>query len=243
MAQVISISNFKGGTGKSTSVMNIGAGLAKKKKNVLLIDIDPQHNLTQGLGIKKINKSVYDCLVKEDEIKPIELKKNLSVVPSSIELIKAEIELSSLFKREYILQKKLDEIKEGYDFILIDCPPSLGLLTVNGLMASDLFFVPVEPEIFALNGLNVFKEALNNLEIDIDNILITKYDGRTILHKNVVKAIENFMPGKTFKSIIRKNITVAEAVTVNEDVFEYDKECNGAIDYKNLTNEIIKLYN
>lgn len=236
------MSNFKGGTGKSTTVMNLGYGLANKKKRVLLIDIDPQHNLTQGIGIIEAEQTIYDSLIKGKNLLPIELNKYLSVVPSSVDLIKAEIELSGMFKREYILEGLISNVKDNFDFIIIDCPPSLGLLTVNGLMASDLFFVPVEPEMFALNGLNVFNQALDKIDIDIDNILITKFDSRTNLHNDVVDAIERFMPGKTFSTKIRRNIKVAEAITENKDVYSFDNKCNGALDYNKLTNEVLRLH-
>lgn len=242
MTKIITLANFKGGVGKTTSTINIGAGLANKKKKTLLIDLDPQFNLTQSLGVQEPQSSIYEALTGKEELKIIEITNKLDLIPSTLDLIKAEIELSSEFKREYILDKLLGPIKENYDFILIDCPPSLGLLTLNSFVASDLIFIPIEAEYLSLKGYSILREAISKVGLEIDKVFITKYDSRKILNRDVVKSIKDNLDGKVFKTIIRDNIALAEAPACGVDIFRYNKNSPGAEDYLNLCKEIIKEY-
>lgn len=242
MAKVITLANFKGGVGKTTSTINIGAGLAKKRKKTLLIDLDPQFNLTQSLGIQEPEKSIYGALTGKEDLHIMEITKKLDLIPSTLDLIKAEIELSSEFQREYILNKLIEPIKDNYDYILIDCPPSLGLLTLNSFVASDLIFIPIEAEYLSLKGYSILREAISKVGLEIDKVFITKYDSRKILNRNVVSSIEENLNGKMFKTIIRDNIALAEAPARGVDIFRYNEKSPGAEDYLNLCKEIIKEY-
>ncbi len=238
---IISICNFKGGVAKTSSTMNIGAGLVQQGKKVLLIDMDPQFNLTTSFGVMDPETTVYDALTKKIDGLPIEkIKENLELVPSSIDLNKAEVELSSQFKREERLTELLAPIRDQYDYILIDCPPSLGLLTINSLVASDEIFVPVEPEYLALKGFAVLEQALDNIGMTLDRIFITKFDRRNILHRDIAQALIDHAGVRVFDTAIRRNIAIPEAIANGVDIFEYDSKCNGAIDYLNLTKEIIE---
>ncbi len=240
MSFVISIANFKGGVSKTTSSVNIGACLANKRKKVLLIDLDPQYNLTQSLGVTETSKPIYGALKEEFSLEPIKVYKNLDIIPSSLDLIKAEIELSAKFKREEILNKLLEPIKDNYDFILIDCPPSLGVLTINAFVASDFIYVPIEAEFLALKGYTILTEAISWVGLEIDKVFITKYDSRKILNRNVLESLKENLGSKVFKTVIRQNVSLAEAPTQGLDIFRYNKNSNGAKDYESLTKEIIK---
>ena len=242
MSNIITIANFKGGVGKTTSAVNIGAGLSNKGKNVLLIDLDPQFNLTQSLGVQEPEKTIYNSLSNGAPLDPVVIKKRLSLVPSSLDLIKAEIELSGEFKREFILSKAIEPIKQDYDFIIIDCPPSLGLLTLNSFVASDFIFIPIEAEFLALKGYSILRDAITKIGMDIDKVFITKYDSRKILNRNVAESIRESLQGKVFKTVIRDNIALAEAPAQGLDVFTYDKKSYGAQDYLSLCKEILKEY-
>ncbi|WP_052600037.1 ParA family protein [Aureispira sp. CCB-QB1] len=239
MTTIISIANFKGGVGKTTSTINIGAGLAKKKKKVLLIDLDPQFNLSQSLGINEAEKPIYGALRGQYPLEPINVTKNLDVVPSSLDLIKAQIELSHEFKRESILTKLLEPIKERYDFILLDCPPSLGLLTINAFVASDKIFVPIESEFLALKGYTILGEAISQVGLEIDKVFITRYDSRKILNRNVHDSVKDALKEKAFKTVIRSNVTLAEAPSNGIDIYRYSPKSNGAKDYGALVKEVI----
>lgn len=237
---IISICNFKGGVAKTSSTMNIGAGLVQLGKKVLLIDMDPQFNLTTSFGIIEAEHTVYDALTKKiDALPTLNIKDQLDIVPSSIDLNKSEVELSSAFKREEIMVELLKPIKDKYDYILIDCPPSLGLLTINALVASDEIFVPVEPEYLALKGFSVLEQALDKIGMTLDRIFITKFDRRNILHRDIAQALIEHAGSRVFDTAIRKNIAIPEAIANGVDIFSYDANCNGAEDYLNLTKEII----
>lgn len=240
MSTIISIANFKGGVSKTTSSVNIGACLANKRKKVLLIDLDPQYNLTQSLGVTEVNQPIYGALKGEYSLEPITIYKNLDIIPSSLDLIKAEIELSAKFKREEILSKLLEPIKDNYDFIIIDCPPSLGVLTINAFVCSDFIYVPIEAEFLALKGYTILTEAISWVGLEIDKIFITKYDKRKILNRNVLESLKENLGSKVFKTVIRQNVSLAEAPTQGVDIFRYNKNSNGAKDYEALTKEIIK---
>lgn len=237
--KIISIANFKGGVGKTTSTINIGAGLSNRKKRTLLIDLDPQFNLTQSLGITEPKTTIYDSLCGKQKLQPIEVYKNLEVVASSLHLVRAEGELNARFKREFILSKLLEPIKANYDYILIDCPPALGILTMNSFIASDYIFIPIEAEYLALSGYSILAEALEEVGLEIDKVFITKFDSRKILNRNVEESIRKNLPDKIFKTKIRNNIALAEAPAQSLDIFRYDSKSNGAEDYLNLCKEII----
>jgi chromosome partitioning protein len=238
---IISIANFKGGTGKTTSCMNIGAALAAAGKTVLLIDNDPQHNLTQCFGITDPEQTTYQVLTTDDQLEAVNVRERLFLIPSSIELKQAEQQLAGKFRREYILEKRLQPAKDQFDYILIDCAPSLGLATINALMTSDLIFVPVDAEILGLQGLNVLRsEIRDELQLDIDRVFITKYDSRKTLHRTVRTTIDQ--TGIAFKTAIRPNVSLAEAPAANQTIFEYAPSSNGAKDYQSLTKEILKTY-
>jgi chromosome partitioning protein len=239
MGKTISIANFKGGVGKTTSTINIGAGLQLAGKKVLLIDLDPQFNLTQSLGVTDVERPVYGALRGEYPLSPIKIMDGLDLIPSSLELIKAEIELAAEFKREDILNRLLAKLTPHYDYILLDCPPSLGLLTINAFVASDDIYVPVEAEFLALKGYAVLSEAIGRIGLTIDKVFVTKYDGRKILNRNVLDTIQNSLGDDAFKTCIRENVALAEAPTQGLDIFRYAPKSIGADDYKALCKEIM----
>jgi len=243
MTRIISIANFKGGVGKTTSSMNIGSALADQDKKVLLIDLDPQFNLTQSLGINDPDDTIYEALTGKKALQPQRINSKLDLVSSSFSLIKAEIELSGEFKREFILSGLLEPIKGRYDYIIIDCPPALGLLTINGFAASNLIFIPIEAEYLALKGYSVLKEAIDKVGMEINKVFVTKYDSRKILNRNVAESIKESLNSKVFHTMIRNNVSLAEAPAMGMDIFRYDRNSNGARDYMNLSKEIIKEFN
>ena len=245
MKKVIAISNHKGGVGKTTSTVNIGAGLALKKKKVLLIDLDPQSNLTQCLGISEIDKSIYGALRGEYDLPIIEITDYLHVVPSVLDLASIEVELASKIAREVILKKLVDKLKSKYDYILIDCPPSLGLITVNAFAAADEVYIPLQAQFLALHGLDKLTDIIAlvrenlNPNLSIGGVFITQYDNRKILNRDIAESVNNNFKGKIFKTLIRDNIALAEAPIQGKDIFSYDSKSNGARDYESLINEIL----
>ncbi len=241
MSKTIAMANFKGGVGKTTSVLNIGAALAQMGKKTLLIDLDPQANLTNSLGVADPGVTIYNILRKTEKIKTQNVITNLSLIPSSLELNKAELEMASEFKREEILNKLLNPIKQQYDYILLDCPPSLGLLTINAFVAADYIIVPIEAEYLALKGYSILNEAISAVGLHIDHVFITKYDNRKILNRDVKDSIETALGGKLFKTLIRDNIALAEAPAQGLDIFRYNPKSYGAEDYTALCREIINV--
>lgn len=246
MGKTIAVSNHKGGVGKTTSVVNIGAALANSKKKVLLVDLDPQANLTQSFGVNKPEGTIYEVLKGEAELLPINIYENLDIIASTLDLSGAEMELSSEAGREYILDEALSKIKDDYDYILIDCPPSLGLLTINALTTSDEVFIPLQSHYLAIKGLTKIIEIVNkvkkrlNKKIEITGVFVTQYDKRKVLHRDVVETILTYFQDKVFNTKIRENIALAEAPSQGLDIFRYSKESNGAEDYGNLVKEILK---
>ena len=239
MSKVIAIANFKGGVGKTTSTVNIGAGLALKGYRVLLIDLDPQFNLTQSLGVEEAEAPVYGALKGSYPLQPVSVIEGLELIPSSIDLIRGEVELNYEFKREEILSKLLQPIRDSYDYILIDCPPSLGILTINAFVASDLIFVPIEAEYLSLKGYAVLNEAIGAVGLGVDRVFVTQYDSRIVLNRSVLEGIQENLKDKAFKTVIRQNIALAEAPIRGLDIFRYQPTSYGAEDYSSLVEEVI----
>lgn len=208
-------------------------------KRILLIDLDPQFNLTQSLGLLDADKPIYGALRGEYALEPIAITEGLFIIPSSLDLIKAEIELSGEFKREEILSRLIAPLTHQYDYILIDCPPSLGLLTINAFIASDEIYVPIEAEFLALKGYAILSEAIGRIGLSIDRVFITKFDGRKVLNRNVLDTIRHSLSDIAFKTVIRENIALAEAPTQGLDIFRYAPKSVGADDYRQLIKEIL----
>ena len=251
MGKIISIANQKGGVGKTTTTVNLSTILAKKGKKVLLIDADPQGNATSGLGVeKKVELSIYDVLVNETPIEETYQEtviKNLIVCPSNISLAGAEVELVSMMSREQRLKEKLDVIKEKFDYIFIDCPPSLGLITLNAFTASDSVLIPVQCEYYALEGLgqllntvNLVKKHLNK-EIKIEGALLTMYDIRTNLSNQVVKEVKKYFDDKVYKTVIPRNVRLSEAPSYGMPITEYDAHSKETQSYIKFAKEFLKI--
>jgi len=246
MSKVISISNHKGGVGKTTSAINIGAGLSKLGKRILLIDLDPQANLSQSLGIIEPDSNIYGALRGEYKLQPIEIVKGLDVIPSTLDLSGAEVEMSGEAGREYILRELIEPIRGSYDYILIDSPPSLGLLTLNSFVASDQIFIPLQAQFLALQGLTKLLEVIDkikkrlNKELEVGGVFITQYDSRKVLNRDVVATIEAHFEDAVFKTKIRDNVALAEAPAQGLDIFRYNPKSPGAEDYLSLCKEILK---
>jgi len=244
--KVISISNHKGGVGKTTSAINIGAGLNLLKKKVLLIDLDPQANLSQSLGIINEPINIYGALRGEYKLQPIEILKGLDVIPSTLDLSGAEVELSSEPGREYILKELIEPLRASYDFIIIDSPPSLGLLTINSFTASDEILIPLQAQYLALQGLTKLVEVVDKIKqrlnkgLKVGGVFITQYDSRKVLNRDVVETIQAHFKDEVFKTKIRDNIALAEAPSMGLDIFRYNSKCNGAEDYLALSKEVLK---
>ena len=245
MAHIIAIANHKGGVGKTTSTQNIGVALQQNGKKVLLVDLDPQANLSDAFGYEEVETAIYDALTEKAELPIISITKNLDLVPSSLDLSVAEIELSGRTGREYILKDLLESVKKDYDYILIDCPPSLGLLTINALAASTEAYIPLDSQYFSMKGLdklifiiNQIKKRLNK-QVDITGVFLTQFDSRVVLNRNIAEMVENSFPNKVFKTRIRKNIALVEAPIEDKDIFSYAPNSNGAKDYQALSNEIL----
>lgn len=247
--KTISIMNHKGGTGKTTSSINIGAGLARKGHKVLLIDIDSQANLTEGLGIGEVEESVYDSISENKKLPVLNITENLDLVPASIDLLGAEMEIVSKIGREQILKKLLKPIRAEYDYIIIDCPPSVGLLTVNAMVASDTILLPLQGEYFAYKGvdrlLGIVQEVRDNLndQLEIGGVFITQINTQRILTKTIVDKLTEDLQDKVFDSKIRINVALAEAQLQGQSIFDYAPESNGAKDYEMLVEEILTKLN
>jgi chromosome partitioning protein len=244
MSKVISISNHKGGVGKTTSAINIGAGLNILGKKVLLVDLDPQANLSQSLGLNDQERTIYGAIRGEYKLEPVEIVKGLDVLPSTLDLSGAEIELSGEAGREYILRELLEPLRGSYSYILIDTPPSLGLLTINALTASTEVLIPLQAQYLALRGLTKLLEVVDkikkrlNKELKVGGVFITQYDNRKILNRDVVATIEAHFKEELFTTRIRDNIALAEAPTQGLDIFRYQPKSYGAEDYLSLCKEI-----
>lgn len=250
MAYVISIVNQKGGVGKTTTAVNLSAFLAKKRKKVLMIDLDPQGNATSGFGFDKmeLKNTVYDLLVNDEEITNVILPtqvKNVDMCPTNINLAGAEVELVSAISRETILKNAIDTVRDQYDYVIIDCAPSLGLLTINALAACDGVIVPIQGEYYALEGLTQLIDTINmirkklNPKIGITGVVITMHDSRTQLTKQVVEEVQKYFGDKVFKTFIPRNVRLAEAPSHGQTIDEYDAKSKGAVAYQALANEVV----
>lgn len=252
MAKVIAIFNQKGGVGKTTTNVNLSACIASKGKKVCVIDIDPQGNTTSGFGVDKtqLEYSIYDLMIDEVNIRNIIIQteyENIDLIPSSSELAGAEIELVSITDREKKLRKAIDEIRKDYDYIFVDCPPSLGLLTINSLSAVDSVLIPIQCEYYALEGVSqlmntiqLVKQSLNpNLEIQ--GVVLSMFDGRTNLSIQVVDEVKNYFKGKVYTTIIPRNVRLAEAPSHGQPIIYYDNKSKGAEAYIELAEEFIDL--
>lgn len=250
MGKIIAIANQKGGVGKTTTAMNLAASLAVLEKKTLLLDADPQANSSSGLGIdpKTVKLSIYECMVDDGNIReaivPNDLK-YMSVLPSHIDLVGAEVEMVNIEHREDRMREALSKIKDEYDFIIIDCSPSLGLITINALTAADSIIIPVQCEYFALEGLGKLLNTIKiiqtrlNPQLEIEGILLTLYDSRTSLGNQVVQEVRTHFKNITFKTIIPRNVKLSEAPSFGLPVIVHDAESKGSIAYLNLAHEIL----
>lgn len=251
MGKIVSIVNQKGGVGKTTSAVNLSAGIGMLDKKVLLVDVDPQGNTTSGYGINKsgLEKTSYQLLIGEATAKETVLHtkfKNVDIIPSSINLAAAEVDLIELEHREARLKMALAPVREEYDYIFIDCPPSLGLITINALVASDTVFVPIQCEYFALEGLSQLMASIRQIKrlynptVEIEGILLTMYDGRLNLTGQVVAEIKKYFSGKLYKTAIPRAVRLSEAPSYGQPIQYYDKRSKGAIAYNDLAEEFLR---
>ena len=250
MGKIIAIANQKGGVGKTTTSINLAASLGVLEKKVLLIDADPQANATSGLGINvnSVEIGTYQLLEHSNTAKEAIITTdtpNLDIIPSHIDLVAIEIELVDKDEREYMLKKALAEVKNDYDYIIIDCAPSLGLLTLNALTAADAVIIPIQCEYFALEGLgkllNTIKsvQKIHNPELDIEGLLLTMYDSRLRLSNQVVEEVQKHFNNMVFQTIIQRNVRLSEAPSYGENIIKYDASSKGAANYLSLAKEII----
>jgi len=250
MARTITLANQKGGVGKTTTAINLGAALASLGKATLIVDLDPQGNATIGLGIsrKEVTNSLYQVLLEEFPAKEaiLTIKTNLFLLPSIIELAGAEIELVTMVSREYRLREALDDLTGAYDYILLDCPPSLGLLTINAMTAADSILIPIQCEFYALEGVTQLLSTINlvrrrlNPKLEVEGVLLTMSDGRTLLSQEVTKEVQAVFPKKVFEAIIPRSVRLAEAPSFGKSIFDYEPRSKGAAAYLALAKEVLE---
>ena len=261
--KIFVIANQKGGVGKTTTTLNLGAAIARKGKKILLIDLDPQANLSSGIGFTQQfdkqswdtnqqapYKNIYDVMVNKVPLQSVFVSTstpNLFLVPSHLSLAGAEIEMVNMISRETLLRKALEEIKENFDAIIIDCPPSLGLLTINALSAAEELLIPIQCEYFALEGLGQLINTMKlikglNSSLSLGGVILTMYDSRTKLSSNVVTDVREFFKETAFETIVPRNVRLSEAPSYGKTIFQYDNKSTGAIAYNNLAKEFIKRF-
>lgn len=252
MARIITVFNQKGGVGKTTTVINLAAALGKRGFKILIMDIDPQGNATSGLGIDKsqLELSTYDVLINDVSIEKIIQKttaENVDILPSNVELAGAEIELIEIDNRELILKKAIEIVEKLYDYIFIDCPPSLGLLSINGLAASHSVLIPIQCEYYALEGVSQLMDTIMlvkrslNPDLEIEGVVLSMFDGRTNLSIQVVDEVKKYFKGKVYTSIIPRNVRLAEAPSHGLSILDYDSKSRGAEAYNDLAEEFLYL--
>ncbi len=251
MTKIITVANQKGGVGKTTTAINLAAALGVLEKKTLIIDADPQANATSGVGFdpNNVKTSIYECLINDVEPKDITLttkSPNLDILPAHIDLVGAEIELINLPKRETLLKSAIEKLKDAYDFIIIDCSPSLGLITINSLTAADSVIIPVQCEYFALEGLGKLLNTIKivqgrlNPNLEIEGILLTMYDTRLRLANQVVEEVKMHFQQLVFDTIIHRNTRLGEAPSYGEPIIIHDASCKGSINYLNLAREVLQ---
>jgi chromosome partitioning protein len=251
MGKIIAIANQKGGVGKTTTAINLSASMAALEYKSLVIDADPQANSTSGLGLnpKEVRKSIYDCMIEQQDIESVITHTNfefLDIVPSHIDLVGAEVEMINIDQREERMKKTLQSVKDKYDFIFIDCSPSLGLVTVNALTAADSVLIPVQCEYFALEGLGKLLNTIKiiqsrlNTKLEIEGILLTMYDVRLRLSNQVVEEVQTHFKDMVFKNVIPRNIRLSESPSFGMPTIAHDAESKGAISFLNLAQEILE---
>ena len=250
MGRIIAIANQKGGVGKTTTAINLSACLAEKGQKVLAIDMDPQGNMSSGLGLDKnsVEKTIYDLIIGESEVEEVLQKnalENLDILPANVDLSAAEIELIGIDEKEYIVKKAIEKIKDAYDYVIIDCPPSLSMLTINAMNTADSVLVPIQCEYYALEGLSqlihtveLVKERLNPV-LEIEGVVFTMYDARTNLSLQVVENVKDNLQQNIYKTIIPRNIRLAEAPSYGMPINQYDAKSAGADSYRRLADEVM----
>ena len=250
MGRIIAIANQKGGVGKTTTAINLSACLAEKGQKVLAIDMDPQGNMSSGLGLDKnsVEKTIYDLIIGESEVEEVLQKnalENLDILPANVDLSAAEIELIGIDEKEYIVKKAIEKIKDAYDYVIIDCPPSLSMLTINAMTTADSVLVPIQCEYYALEGLSqlihtveLVKERLNPV-LEIEGVVFTMYDARTNLSLQVVENVKDNLQHNIYKTIIPRNIRLAEAPSYGMPINQYDAKSAGADSYRRLADEVM----
>ena len=253
MGRIIAIANQKGGVGKTTTAINLSACLAEKGKKVLSIDMDPQGNMTSGLGIDKdsVEKTVYDMIIGQASIEEVICKdalENLDVIPTGIDLSAAEIELIGVDDKEFIIRNEVHKVRDNYDFVIIDCPPSLNTLTINAMTTADSVIVPIQCEYYALEGLSqlmhtieLVKERLNP-DLEMEGVVFTMYDARTNLGNEVVEEVRKYFREKVYETIIPRNIRLSEAPSHGMSIIDYDPRSRGAEEYEALAKEVLKAH-
>ncbi|SDX28168.1 chromosome segregation ATPase [Marininema mesophilum] len=251
MSHVVAIANQKGGVGKTTTSINLGASLANQKKKTLIVDIDPQGNTTSGLGVNKaeVNQCIYDVLINEIPMQEVILKsfhEGLDIIPATIALAGAEIELVNTLSRELRLKRALKSIRGQYDYILIDCPPSLGVLTINSLTAADAVLIPIQCEFYALEGLGQLLNTVRivqkhlNKQLEIEGVLLTMFDGRTNLSVQVMDEVKKYFQQKVYQTVIPRNVRLSEAPSHGKPILSYDARSKGAECYVALAKEVMQ---